>query len=422
MPETAEARAEIAAPPAAVWALLGSFDNSWHPAVAACRVEGDFPSRQRIFTCHGISQTFVEQETALDGDAMRLAYAMEKGSDVLTSYIAEITCRARGPNTEVRWRATMDGANPEAVRESAAITREIFQAGLAEARRRLEITALRLEGGQALALLMAGKGDLALLLHGIGGTKENWRPQLHALAPYVNAVAFDLRGYHESAPLSGEMTLDAIFADIGRIMDHFGAGRLHLVGLSFGAWAAACYAHRHPERIISLTVSGGCTGMSEAGEEERARFLDLRLAALDRGETPASLAAGIFPRLAGPAADVRLRAAFQASMAAISPEAYRAALRCFADPPWRLDFARFRFPVLAMTGEFDRLATPGEIEGVAARMPNARFHCLKGLGHLCNMEGPDLYNAGLVPFIRAHPARPEDDRRELEIECARHDK
>jgi len=62
-------------------------------------------------------------------------------------------------------------------------------------------------------------------------------------------------------------------------------------------------------------------------------------------------------------------------------------------------------PVLMMTGEFDRLAPPAEIRGVANRIveaaPNAyvRFEIIPRAGHVCNVERPDAYNAVLTEFL-----------------------
>ncbi len=66
-------------------------------------------------------------------------------------------------------------------------------------------------------------------------------------------------------------------------------------------------------------------------------------------------------------------------------------------------------PVLMMTGEYDRLAPPSEIRGVArrihsqARRPDVRFETVADAGHVCNLEQPDAYNRVMLDFLGKLP-------------------
>ena len=62
--------------------------------------------------------------------------------------------------------------------------------------------------------------------------------------------------------------------------------------------------------------------------------------------------------IAGPNASDQIRADLLASMSAIPAATYGDALRCFTNPLERFDFAKLTMPVLLMTGEHDRLASP----------------------------------------------------------------
>jgi len=111
---------------------------------------------------------------------------------------------------------------------------------------------------------------LCLFLHGIGGNRSNWNTQLAAIAPYCTVAALDLRGYGDSTPGETQSTIDDYCNDIRRVATAFNATKLILCGLSYGAWIATSFAMRHPDQLAALVLSGGCTGMSEASEEERA--------------------------------------------------------------------------------------------------------------------------------------------------------
>jgi pimeloyl-ACP methyl ester carboxylesterase len=110
-----------------------------------------------------------------------------------------------------------------------------------------------------------------------------------------------------------------------------------------------------------------------------------------------------------PNASEAVRAELFGSMAAIPSATYRDALTCFTNPPERFDFSRLSMPVLMMTGEFDRLASPGEIRGVAGRihdavpMADVRYETIPDAGHVCNVEQPEIYNRILLELLGKLP-------------------
>jgi len=188
-------------------------------------------------------------------------------------------------------------------------------------------------------------------------------------------------------------------------METLGARKLILCGLSYGAWIATSFAMRHADRLVALIVSGGCTGMSEAGAEERDAFRLSREVPMQNGQTPADFAPAVVDVIAGPKASAAVRADLLKSMQAIPTATYADALRCFTNPPERFDFAKLNLPVLLMTGEHDPLAPPKEIKSVANRIcdkapePDVRFEVIVDAGHVCNLEQPDAYNRVLVEFV-----------------------
>jgi len=163
---------------------------------------------------------------------------------------------------------------------------------------------------------------------------------------------------------------------------------------------------RHPDRLAALVLSGGCTGMSEAGKDERDSFRQSREVPMSEGRTPADFAPGVVEILAGPDITDSVKEALLSSMQDISSETYADALRCFTNPTEKFDFVKLTMPVLLMTGGSDKLAPPEQIKQVAQRIhassPNAdvRYECLSRAGHVCNLEVPDAYNTPLIELIQ----------------------
>jgi pimeloyl-ACP methyl ester carboxylesterase len=424
--ETVHVMARADQPPAALWPTARDFCGLWHPFLATIRQEqGDKGAVIRRFTAHGEDTVYREQLTYLSDSDHTLAYTHLEGIRGATRYAARLTISPReAGGSVITWTAEIEAPGPRAA-EIAKGTAPIFEAGieaiLARAgqgaapifaeNRPLPVIDTMLEGTPNLALShTVSKGDtLALFLHGIGGSRKNWTRQLQEVGHLMTACSMDLRGYGDSTLGFRQSTVDDYCDDILRVMQHFGAKKLVLVGLSYGSWIATSFAMRHPEMLTGLVLSGGCTGMSEAGPEEREAFRMSREVPLNAGQVPADFAPAVVKVLAGPDASDAVKSELLASMSAIPAATYRDALICFTNPLERFDFSKLTMPVLLMTGEHDRLAPPSEIRAVAGRIldaaarPDVRYETLPGVGHVCNVEGPAAYNAALIPFLARLP-------------------
>ncbi|MFK7836180.1 MAG: alpha/beta fold hydrolase [Sulfitobacter sp.] len=402
----------------ACWAILSAFCLPWHPAID--HMQSEAGGTVRAFTVAGESTLYKERLTWRSDSDRTLRYSHLQGIEGANRYDAQISVEADGEAAaQITWRAQIE-ADPPRGAEIAAGTEAIFRMGI-EALAGLSVPVAEQKSFQGagpaetqilpttppLAVLATPKrdGPLCLFLHGIGGNKGNWAFQLDAAGTALQAAALDLRGYGQSALGEDPSTVEAYCRDILAVREAFGADKLILCGLSYGAWIATSFAMRHPELLSGLVLAGGCTGMSEASAQEREAFLHSREVPLSQGKTPADFAPGVVEVIAGPMADKEVRADLLASMAAIPTATYRDALTCFTHPPEQFDFNRLTMPVLMMTGEYDRLAPPSEIRGVAERIwaaaPDAhlRFEVITGAGHVCNLEQPKAFNDILCAFL-----------------------
>ncbi len=418
------ATAYCPAPADQVWAGVRDFCAPWHPLVAdMAAVKTPSGGVQREFHVTGEDTLYVERLTWFSDSARSMAYRHMQGIEGIDRYDGRLTVSETDPHTggcHVTMSAQVSGPAARAA-EVAEATQGIFDLGVEAIAAKTQtppmaptrpapaqehpVQTRSIDSLPRLALSTMGQGTLVLFLHGIGGNRSNWQAQLAAVAPFATAAALDLRGYGDSSLGAGQSTIDGYCDDILRVMDVLGAERLVLCGLSYGAWIATSFAMRHPDRLIGLLVAGGCTGMSEAGPEERDSFRVSREVPLNEGQTPADFAPAVVEVLAGPETPASARAALLDSMAAIPAATYADALRCFTNPLERFDFSRLTCPVLLMTGSYDRLAPPSEIRQVAERMydsaaePDVRFEEVSGAGHVCNLDQPDRFNATLLEFL-----------------------
>ncbi len=377
----------------------------------------------RAFTVKSEDTLYREQQTYLSDSDRTLGYTHLEGIKDCEAYDARVTVTPAEGGCLVHWTAdvTAPAARLTAICDG---TRMVFTAGIQALGRavlpeRTEVPApsagietLTIGGPPRLALSVTAGPDtdrLVLFLHGIGGSRHNWAGQLGAVAGCFRAAALDLRGYGDSQLGPAQTSVDDYCDDILRVAKAMSAKRLVLVCLSYGSWIATSFAMRHPQMLDGLVLSGGCTGMSEAGEAEREAFRTSREVPLNVGKTPADFAPQVVQVLAGPNAGAATRQQLFDSMAAIPVATYRDALTCFTNPTERFDFARLTMPVLMMTGAHDRLAPPAEIRSVAgricaaARPADVQFEVIAGAGHVCNVEQPEAYNRHLLQFLSRLP-------------------
>ena len=410
------------AAPDAIWAVAGDFFAPWHPAITTMAAEG----KTRAFNVADEDKTYRERLTYLSHSDRTYAYTHVEGIEGVHRYDARLTVSPRDGGGSVITMSADLTAPAGRAEEIAAGTKAIFDNGVRvlastplpepippsgseiKPGKDVPLETLLLDDLPKLAVTVTPSkpGPLVLFLHGIGGARTNWAAQLPAAGAVTGAAAMDLRGYGDGSLGAEQTTIDDYCADILRVREALGADRLILCGLSYGSWIATSFAMRHPDLLAGLVLSGGCTGMSEAGPEEREAFRLSRETPLNAGQTPADFAPAVVDVIAGPDAGEDARAALHASMSAIPTATYRDALTCFTNPLEKFDFAKLTMPVLMMTGEHDRLAPPAEIRAVAGRIydqsaqPDVQFEVISGAGHVCNLEAPGVYNAHLIPFLQ----------------------
>jgi pimeloyl-ACP methyl ester carboxylesterase len=103
----------------------------------------------------------------------------------------------------------------------------------------------------------ANTGQTIVFHHGIGADVNIWGNWLPVLAPYYRLVRFDMRGFGDSVvpPEDFAWSFDVLVADALAVADAVGIGKFHLAGESIGGTAAIAFALRHPQRVMSMTLS-----------------------------------------------------------------------------------------------------------------------------------------------------------------------
>ncbi len=243
-----------------------------------------------------------------------------------------------------------------------------------------------------------GTGAVVLFLHGVGGGAMCWEPQLDHFAQKFTAAAWDMPGYGKSV-LDGRMTFATLALALSELLDDRGWDRVHLVGHSMGGMVAQELAVWQQHRLASLTLFATSPAFGRPDGEFQKQFVEARLAPLSAGASMSDLADDVVGTMFGPSADMKGREIARRAMADLAPDTYRAAVECIVSFDRRDNLPLIEVPTLVLAGETDTNAPAPMMERMAAKIAGARYECLRGLGHLANLENPSMFNSVLDDFL-----------------------
>jgi triacylglycerol lipase len=236
-----------------------------------------------------------------------------------------------------------------------------------------------------------------VIVHGLGGRKEDWLDVAKALARRHTVFTVDLLGFGQSSRNGDRLTIGMQAEAIVALLDAEGLARANVVGNSLGGWVAATFAARSPDRIARLAmidVAGLKVTLSGPPPVNFAPDSVAEMAALLRTviETPA---------FHSPAQAELALASFRASGAAVSIGRLFAG---FADPatadlPLDPLLPAIRAPTLVMWGANDRLFPSALADVVVAGVAGASRILIPDAGHFAQIDNAAAVIAGLVRFL-----------------------
>jgi abhydrolase domain-containing protein 6 len=258
-------------------------------------------------------------------------------------------------------------------------------------------------GADRIAYLDGGAGEVVVLLHGFGASKDNWNGLAGGLRDRYRVIAPDVRGFGESPfradarydPVSQARVLRDFLAALG-VEDH------HLGGLSMGGEIAAAYAATYPDAVRSLLVIGapGVRAPQRTDVVERMLAGEPVIVVRSENDLAALLAmASARPRsIPGPFARVivkrmKARAEIETRILGDIVAAGEGALEPL--------LPAIRARTLLVWGAEDRMIHPSSLDVFAAAIPGAEGVLLPGCGHDVPGDCPDELAARYTAFLGA---------------------
>jgi triacylglycerol lipase len=251
--------------------------------------------------------------------------------------------------------------------------------------------------GQTLAYLKAGNGPAVVIIHGLGGHKEDFHEVIARLAEHFTVYAPDMLGFGGSsrnAPLVGP---GAQAAAVKALLAHEGVHSAYLAGNSAGGWVAATFAARYPEatRKLALIDPAGLK-VTLSGPPPISLI----------PQTVAEMQALLKATIAAPFAQSDAFA--EQSLVRFEASGEAASLKkLFADfvTPTNTDetlddvLPKVQVPTLVVWGELDGLFPAALADIVVAQSRNARKLVIPGASHFVQIDAPDALADALTAFF-----------------------
>jgi len=262
--------------------------------------------------------------------------------------------------------------------------------------------------GTRLAYAVGGDGPPLVLVHGLGGTIENWRALGPDLAARHRVLVPDLPGHGSSSPLPDVPNVDALASAVLEIADVEEIRAAVWVGHSLGGLVALRAAVLRPETARGLVLAAAA-GIGSATRAARATLRALGVAQPGR-LIARNRHAWAYSRLGRRvvfgwwgAADPDALEPAQAEAFLVGPahhqdtrQAGRALL--LSDPRSELD--RVACPCLCLWGASDHWVRLEDGMEYARRL-RAPLRTIAGCGHLLIGERPDACLAAIEEFAGA---------------------
>ena len=107
---------------------------------------------------------------------------------------------------------------------------------------------------ERICYIDVGEGDPLLFLHGLGGSMNNWAPNILHFREKYRVIALDLPGYGESQKCGADCSIEYFTGVVRGLLAQLGVNHAHVVGNSLGGALAINLALKSPEMVDSLVL------------------------------------------------------------------------------------------------------------------------------------------------------------------------
>lgn len=252
-------------------------------------------------------------------------------------------------------------------------------------------------------------GTTVILIHGLGGSVEDWTLNIYALGEHHRVYAIDLVGFGRSDKPSVPYSVSYLAQFVYDFLEAQEVDQANLIGHSMGGGVTLQFAIEFPDKVQKLVL----VASAGLGKE---LYLPFRLCTLpligERLARPSRK--GIAQLLNDAVYDpalvtdewvelgyqlAALPGAQQGILSALRTSCNLGGMRGDAIRSIVDNLADITAPTLILWGEQDRFLPVAHARVAEKNIPNARLHIFDACGHILQMEHPEVFNALVLEFL-----------------------
>ncbi|MGB5560191.1 MAG: 3-oxoadipate enol-lactonase [Paracoccaceae bacterium] len=237
-------------------------------------------------------------------------------------------------------------------------------------------------------------GAPVVFANSLGTDFRLWDKVLPLLPPGLRLIRYDKRGHGLSSAPAAPYSMGSLISDAEKLLDHLKVSDCVFVGLSIGGMIAQGLAAKRLDLVRAMVLSN--TG-AKIGTREL--WAD-RIAGVKSGGIE-SLADAVMERwFSKPFRETAELTAWRNMLTRQPAEGYMGCSAAISGSDFYTTTAALTLPTLGIAGSEDGATPPDLVRETVELVKGARFHLIRGAGHLPCVEKPGEYAEVLTSFLR----------------------
>lgn len=266
----------------------------------------------------------------------------------------------------------------------------------------LQRKALQIDGF-TVPYLQGGQGEPLVLIHGFGGSKDNFNRVAWYLTDHYTVYAFDVPGFGASTrDLNADYVINTQIDRVHDIIKKLGLEKPHIGGNSMGGWISGAYAAKYPDDVASVWFLAPAGLKASRKSEVIQKFEqtgEIVLTASNREEFEKIVDVVMYERPAfAPGFVVDAMAQRAAADQALHQRIYKDFKTVPSDLATVLPASGYKGPALIVWGKQDRVLHVDGAAELKSAMPAFDVIVMDRVGHVPMMEQPKQVAADYIAW------------------------
>ena len=228
----------------------------------------------------------------------------------------------------------------------------------------------------------------------LGTDLRLWDDVVKRLPKGLRIIRYDIRGHGLSDCPPGRYQMGTLITDAERLLDHLEVKDCVFVGLSIGGMIAQGLTVKRLDLVRGMVIS------NTAAKIGTAKMWEERIAAVKTGGIE-TLADAVLARwFSKPFLLTDTLAGWRNMLTRQPAEGYAGCCAAIAGTDFYTTTATLTLPTLAIAGSDDGSTPPDLVRETADLVKGARFHLVRGAGHLPCVEKPAEFTDALTGFLK----------------------